>query len=228
VSLTKLKGDSAVLADIRNIVIAILAGIAMVLFISVPVFSQSWKCGIQTGLVSVESTFMDGTYTWVLTNRSSLPEDPYPDFDILVWSLIPSGVNEPLSWVAPEGWRWAGDRWEIDATSCQKYKTPPALAPGQTVTFMYTPDPNGKLINDKGPQPPELVFIAHVGAVVPNSGSLDGGTPWTPTRTEFGKTWFDRPMILTSETVPEPSALLQFAAGVIGLFIYSSKHVLRR
>lgn len=203
-------------ADVRNVIIAILAGIAMLLLIAVPVFSETWNSGKETGLVSVKSTFVNGTYTWVLSNKSSLSEDPYSGFDILVWTLVPFRVREPLNWVAPEGWKWSGNRWEINAKPCEKYRTPYALGPGQTVTFIYTPDPNGKFVNDKGPQPADLDFIAHVGAVVPESGSLDGSIPWTPVDTGYGKTWFDRPTGNTMDYVPEPSGPITILTGVIG------------
>lgn len=219
------EGETLVLAVLRNILIALAAVSFLILLAAMPVCAQTWSSAIYSGLTSVESRFENGTYIWTLTNNSSLAGDDDPSFDILVWSLTPFQVQEPLSYTPPEGWRWAGNRWELASSPSRKYYTPDALAPGKSVRFLYTPDPEGKLLNANGPQPQGLSFIAHVAAVAPGSGSEDGNLRWKPTASRYGNTWYDKSGSASySDPVPEPRGLLGLAAGILGLAF----HILHR
>ncbi len=203
----------------RGVVVAGLLALAMVLIMAGTAYSQDWNCAVDTGLTSLTWTMDGDTYVWTLTNNSSLAQDNYPGFDILVWDLVPYRVKEADSWTAPEGWTWNGKRMELDSKS-GKYLTPYALGPGQSITFTYRPKVDGSYINNSGPIDSGLHFTAHVGAVIPNSGALDGTNPWKEYRDPgFGKTWHDRiygrghPLV----SVPEPSGLLTLAFGGAGL-----------
>lgn len=213
-------------SSIRSILIAFALVSLLILLVVVPVRAQSWTSAVTTGYTSVGSVFENGTFTWVLTNNTSLAADLETEFDVLVWSLIPFQVQEPLQWSAPEGWIWANDRWQTASGPSRKYYTPDALPPGASVTFTYTPDPDGSLINASGPQPPAPGFIAHVGAVVPGSSSADGATPWEPLSTSHGPTWHDRSTGSSAEAVAEPCGALVLLFGAVCLLIRVS-HLFR-
>ena len=204
----------------RPMLLGVLAALLLVPFAAGPALAESWDCRLTTGLTSVESVFRDGTYTWTLTNRSSLPGDDDPSFDILVWELRPYQVREPLSVAAPNGWTWEADAWTLVASS-RKYYTPDALGPGKSIVFLYTPNPSGAIINSHGPQPAGLGFIAHVGAVIPGSGSDDGEIAWQPVRTPFGESWYDRPTQTEDGdcAVPEPKGLLALGMAVCAMCV---------
>lgn len=198
---------------LRGIVLAILAALLLIALMTTSAYAQSRNSAVTSGLTSLDSVFQDGTYTWTLTNNSSLPGDMEPSFDILVWGLIPYHVPEPTSWTAPEGWRWAHDAWELLSPN-RKYYTPNALAPGASIVFRYTPKPEGKLVNANGLQPERLGFIAHAAAVVPGSGTEDGSVRWIPTATPYGDTWYDTPVADGSTLIPEAKGLLVMALGI--------------
>lgn len=202
---------------LRSATAASATAITLILLLTPAAQAQSWSSAITSGYTSVTSTFIDGTYTWRLTNMSSLAGDMDSDFDVLVWELIPFQVREPLSWKAPEGWTWAGDRWRVAGSPSMKYYTPGALGPGQTIEFQYTPNPSGAMLNSKGPQPSGLGFIAHIAAVLSGSGSSDGSRPWKPAWTEYGSTWFDRASTTCGETVPEPTGFVAMLAGLLSI-----------
>jgi len=177
--------------------------------------AESWSSALTTGLTSVEPVFQDGTYTWTLTNNSSMAGDASPAYDILVWRLTPFQVRSPLDVVAPDGWKWSGDDLRLISNSA-KYYTPYALGPGQSIQFRYTPDPTGPIINDHGPQPMGLAFIAHVAAVVPGSGSADGADRWDAASTTYGCTWHDESRVSEDGMSPisEPRGFLVLALAI--------------
>ena len=203
---------------LRSILCAIILAFLLLVITSPIVHAQSWSSASSSEFTSIHSEFIDGTYFWTLTNKSSLSGDPYPSFDVLVWELIPFQVQEPLSVISPSGWTWAGSKWKLSSSASKKYYTPNALGPGMSIAFKYTPDPNKPLINYNGMQPQCLGFITHVAAVVPGSGSNDGEKSWTAATTEHGGTWYDSATISGLEqVVPEPSGMLVMAVGFMGL-----------
>ena len=132
-----------------------------------------------------------------------------------MWRLTPFQVRRPLDVVAPEGWTWSGEDLRLISNS-GKYYTPYALGPAQSVEFSYTPDPSGPIINDHGPQPAGLGFIARVAAVVPESGSADGLANWVRTCSPYGSTWYDISSVEGNgiTAVPEPRGLLVLALAI--------------
>ncbi|MDI6828927.1 MAG: hypothetical protein QME62_10625, partial [Armatimonadota bacterium] len=111
----------------------IFAGILVVLF-TFTAHAQSWNSAVTNGLTSVTWEFAEGEYTWNLWNNSSLAWDADDEYDILIWELIPFQIEEPLSWTAPEGWTWTGNKFKI-ADPSKKYFTPNAIGPGQSAVF---------------------------------------------------------------------------------------------
>ncbi len=201
-------------SDLRGIVLAILAALLLIALTTTPAYAQSRNSTMTSGLTSLDSVFQDGTYTWTLKNNSSLAGDTDPSFDILVWGLIPYQVPEPASWSAPEGWTWSRDKWELISPN-RKYYTPYPLAPGASIVFRYTPNPEGKLVNANGLQPERLGFVAHVAAVVPGSRTEDDSARWIPTATPYGNTWYDTPVADDGSTlIPEARGLLVMALGI--------------
>lgn len=204
----------------RGMLIAGLLACALIALLAGTVHSQGWNAPISAGMTSVESELDAGAYTWTLRNDSSLPGDAYPEFDLLVWELVPYQVCEPLAWTAPEGWIWDGSRMKL-ADKSRKYYTPYAIAPGSSLTFTYMPDPSGELVNARGPQPESLGFVVRVGAVLPGSGALDGSRRWVPLSVDgFGYTWHDRPSLVPrsdQKPVAEPRGILVMAFGVCSL-----------
>ncbi|MCX6376615.1 MAG: hypothetical protein NTU88_11380 [Armatimonadetes bacterium] len=202
------------LAVFRGMVLAALVLLAL-MTLATTAHAESWSSALTTGLTSIESVFQDGTYTWTLTNNSSMAGDASPAYDILVWRLTPFQVRRPLDVIAPDGWKWSGDDLRLISNG-EKYYTPYALGPAQSVVFSYTPDPSGPIINNHGPQPMGLGFIAHVAAVVPGSGPADGTDGWTSTRTPTGFTWYDRSSVAGNQiaAVPELKGLLVLALAI--------------
>ncbi|MBP6965679.1 MAG: hypothetical protein KBC96_14885 [Armatimonadetes bacterium] len=185
-----------------------------------PAAAESWDSAIYTGLTSVSWSLEGDTFVWTLANESGRGMDVYDDYDILVWSVTPCRVREPLSWTAPEGWDWDGRRMKLAAES-GKYYSPYAIGPGQSLTFTYRPDPDGKYVNTSGPQDSGMLFTVHVGAVVPYSGTLDGLDRWEEYRVRsLGASWHDIPGVgvgLAGTVIPEPSAFLGLGFGVLAL-----------
>ncbi len=203
-----------------RIVIAVTAAILLVLTAAGVAHAQNWNSGQETGLTSLTWDVTGNLYTWNLTNNSGLASDPYGSFDILIWSLMPYRVREPLSWTAPEGWTWNGRSMEL-ASNSGKYMTPFALGPGQTMTFTYLIDPEGDYINSSSPIDDRMYFNAHVGAVIPNSGSLDGSDRWEEYYVQnLGQTWHDRAWVRPDDdinVIPEPGGWLALSLGACGL-----------
>ncbi|MCL6520372.1 MAG: hypothetical protein K6T99_11120 [Armatimonadetes bacterium] len=201
---------------LRRIFAAFIFAGMLIVLLTLTAHAQSWNSAVTSGLTSVTWMFAEGEYTWTLFNNSSLPGDTCREYDILIWELIPFQVEEPLSWVAPEGWIWNGNKFKV-ADSSKKYFTPCAIGPGQSAVFKYKPKPNGKLINNNGPQPVGLAFVTHVAAVASGSGALDGSRPWIPKFTQHGSTWFDESNLAA---VPEPAGLgiLAFYVGAFTLY----------
>lgn len=205
-------------AVLRAVLAAFISACVLIVLLSTTAHAQSWNSSISTGLTSVESAFNEGTYTWTLKNKSSLPGDADPTFDILVWELTPYQVREPLYFAAPEGWDWTDDSWKVISTE-RRYYTPYALGPGKSIEFRYTPDPEGRMVNSGGPQPPGLAFVAHVAAVVPGSGSADGSARWTPASSPYSSTWHDRCRTSVMSLVPEPKGALATAVGACAMVL---------
>lgn len=179
-----------------------------------------------SGLTKVTSTLTGNTYTWVVTNMSNTSN---ASWDVLGWSLIPYNVPTMVAYTAPSGWTWKGSGWgQVDVNSSDKYFTPPALGPGQSFTFTYTFDPNGKIINSA---PGGLQFLTHVGAVVPGSGNLTGTDKWSGTSVSLSSfstldfslqggssnTWYDRSLLGTPTPVPEPASIALTGIGLAWL-----------
>jgi hypothetical protein len=200
----------------RGMILAALVLIALLTW-AATAHAESWSSALTTGLTSVESVFQGGTYTWTLTNNSSMAGDSSPAYDVLVWRLTPFQVRTPIEVIVPDGWKWSGDDLRLISNSA-KYYTPHALGPAQSVVFSYTPDPSGPIINNHGPQPMGLGFITHVGAVVPESGSADGLRKWVGTCSPYGSTWYDESWVSADRMapVPEPKGLLILAIAICG------------
>jgi hypothetical protein len=199
---------------VRGIVIA---AFAMVLAGSA--CSQSWNSTTYTGLTSMKSVLEGDTFVWTLTNNSSLAQDEYSDFDILIWDLMPYQILEPASWTAPEGWTWNGTKMEL-VSSSSGYFTPYAIGPGQSLTFTYRPKLGGEYINTSGPPDIGPLFASHVAAVVPGSGSFDGSDRWDDYFVrDMGPTWHDQAITEFGDRplIPEPGGVLVLALGVVSL-----------
>lgn len=199
--------------------------VLLVAVLSLPAKAGSWSSAMTSGITIVQSVFdtNTNTFTWTLTNDSDKPGVPCA----IIWSLEPFNVPAPTSWTAPGGWTWTERGWEtfeIDDPS-EKYYTPPAIAPGQSAVFTYTVDPEAPRINPYGSgydgDPDAIGFITHIGAVVPESGTLDGSVRWIAATTPYGSTWWDRctvtPGIIIYPPVPEPSSLAVLAFGLTSL-----------
>lgn len=189
----------------------LLSFVLLLVIVSGSAFAQSWNSALTEGLTAVQFTKVGTEYTMVLQNLTSLPGDTRPDFDVLVWALEPFNVPAPETILeSPEGWVWDGAVWKMFeiADETQKYYTPPALAPGGTMTFRYVStltDP----ANHGGPADGSPGFLAHVAAVDPLA---PGPTQkWTAVVPEGFNTptWNDH-------SVPEPGSLLALSTGLIG------------
>lgn len=202
----------------RGMAFAVFTALILIIFVTAPAHAESWSSGVTAGLTSVESILNGGAYTWMLKNNTSLPGDDNQVFDILVWSLTPYQVNEPLTVVSPAGWKWNGKGWEV-ASNSDKYLTPNSVGPGKSLVFQYTPDPRGHLINASGPQPAGLAFITHVAAVLPDSGSANGAEQWTKTTKLTDATWHDKSAVNESNmsATPEPKGFIVMAFGIAGM-----------
>ena len=208
--------------NLRTLVTAFAVACVLITFFAPQVQAQSWNSVTTSGLTAIDSSFLDGAYTWVVHNNSGLPQDADTSYDILIWEIIPFFIQEPSQWSAPEGWVWTGERWKL-ADKNRKYYTPCSIGPGQKAEFWYKPDPAGRVLYPKGAipsQPTEIAFIAHVGAVVSNSGSTDASKAWIPATTEYGSTWFDRAQVQASNPVPEPQGVVGLLFGIAGLCLF--------
>lgn len=203
----------------------IVTALITLLALVVPVHAQSWSAAQTSGITLVTSSLdpMTNTYIWTLTNGSGQFDLP----TVLIWSLEPFNVPAPIAWTAPAGWTWSGNGWQsYEITdSGEKYYAPPAVAPGQSVTFSYTFDPAAPKINPFGEgyigSPTAIGFISHVAQVVPGSGTLDGSVRWTEDPNSiYGQTWFDRCIVEGDKDyppVPEPSSIFAMMVGLTSL-----------
>lgn len=183
--------------------------IGLLFALSVPAQAVDWDAATSIGITYVDVVWNPSAnmYTWTLNNLSGTPDCP-PEFtgQVLVWSLQPFNVYEPVSTTPPPGWIWEGSAWqcyEIEDES-EKYYTPPAIAPGGSLVFTYTYNPSGSKINPfpEGytDDPDEIGFISHIGAVTEPTGE---GLPWVPDQNEG--TWYDR-SDWSGTIVPEPAS----------------------
>src|SRR5690242_14509296 len=108
--------------------------------LNTPASANAYNSGWDTGNTAITSTFDGSTYTWTLTNTSDTVSS---NFDVLIWSLIPYNVLQPLSTTAPAGWSFGSTSGSqgFSFDENQKYFTPPAIGPGQSAVFTYTIDP---------------------------------------------------------------------------------------
>lgn len=218
------RGRSKMKSTCSYIAIVLLIG---GLLAAAPAHAVPWSAAQTSGITYVDSVLSPTpggdiwTYTWELTNQSPVTID-LEDITVLVWSLQPFNVPEPIpdGATAPAGWEWndSSKMWQMYeiADPSDKYYTPPAVAPTQTVTFTYVFDrttPNINPFGDDYPGDPvnDIGFIAHVGAVEPVP--MNPGDPilqWIPSTTQgFGDTWYDIPA--GYYVVPEPSSVLALA-----------------
>jgi len=194
--------------------------IGLLFVLSVPAQAASWDAATSEGITSVDVILNTNTYTWTLNNLSGTDLCPleYDDLTVLVWSLQPFNVYEPVSTTPPPGWIWDGSsgKWqcyEIE-DSGEKYYTPPAIAPGGSLVFTYTYNPSGSKINPfpadyEGDPINDIGFISHVAAVTEPTGE---GLPWVPDQN--GGTWYDR-SDWSGTIVPEPaSAMVLVTLGI--------------
>ena len=176
-----------------------LAVVAVVLLVASAAGGQSLNSARTSGLTSVISRQSGNTFTWMLHNNTG-SGDGEPGWGVLVWSLQPFGMPEPVRVQAPNGWGWVArghGRFEIESPS-KKYESPPAIPPGGSLVFMYEVDPLA-LSGNESLQPE---FVAHVGAVRLQPTSFGGVTRWTAVWVDGESSWFDVP------DVPEPTAVL--------------------
>lgn len=178
--------------------------------------AQSLGSARTQGLTSVLVEQSGDVFTWTVTNNTG-PGDGEPLWDALIWTLQPVGLPSPVWVEAPIGWAWVVrgySRFEIKSSN-KKYESGPAIAPGASMVFRY------KLASPAA-MPDEPVFLAHVGAVLPESVQLGSVTRWTPAAVDGNPSWYDISSISTdtSAATPEPhgaAAMLAWAAGLIGL-----------
>ena len=197
--------------------------VGLLLALTIPAQAVSWDAAKTQGLTSVDVTWDPpaNTYTWTLNNLSGTPDCPlqYQDLTVLVWSLQPFNVREPVSITSPPGWIWEGSShawqcYEIEDDP-DKYYTPPAIEPGGSLTFTYVYEPGGSIINPfpgdyEGDPINDIGFIAKVGAVLPTPPA-NWQLPWVRDQSpEYGDTWYDR-SDWTTTVVPEPASATALA-----------------
>jgi len=201
--------------------ISIFLLVGLLFALSVPAQAVSWDAATSEGITSVDVVLnsITNTYTWTLNNLSGTDLCP-PEFtgQVLVWSLQPFNVYEPVSTTPPQGWIWDGSShawqcYEIEDES-EKYYTPPAIAPGGSLVFTYTYNPDGSKINlfpedYTGDPENDIGFISHIGAVTEPTAE---GLPWVPDQN--GGTWYDASS-WSGEIVPEPTSAM--ALGILGI-----------
>lgn len=200
---------------------------ALVLVLSIPADAVPWSAAKTTGVTAVDVVLdpSTNTYTWTLRNLTSTPDSPIPDW-VLVWSLQPFNVYEPIAWTAPAGWAWddqnkAWMNYEVIENS-EKWYTPPSVAPGEAKVFTYTFSTAGSKINPfdssfTGDPVNDIGFIAHVGAVE-KVWPATPEDPWTPAETssvQGFQTWYDRSS--GGFIVPEPLTLAALGFGIAPL-----------
>ncbi|MCE5198684.1 MAG: hypothetical protein ABFD54_02295 [Armatimonadota bacterium] len=181
--------------------------IAVILVLSITTAqAQSWNSASSYGMLDVTWTYTAGEYIFTVLNQP----DPDLGYDLLVWTLEPFQISEPLSVACPDGWNWRDDggwqRFEVSDKSDKYTVGGPALEPGETLQFHYKVDPNKPLVNIGGPTGGSPVFLAHIGAV---DGQHKG--KWIAYECSNGKTWYDVPQ------VPEPGCMLNIFLGIFML-----------
>lgn len=187
------------------------AVIAAIFVLAVSACGQSINSARTQGLVSVHSHREGSVFTWTVVNNTG-PADGQPGWDVLVWTLQPFGIADPVSVVAPDGWEWTEkgfSRFLLEDSS-EKYYSPPSIAPGASLTFIYD-------VGSDYDDSPELAFLAHVGAVLPQPMQTITGPKWIKTTADGETGWHD---LATVNNSPEPQsilAILVWCAGLIGL-----------
>jgi len=182
--------------------IRILVVIALITILSVTAFGQNENSAWTSGLTSVFVHVSGNTFIWTVTNNTG-QLDANPLWDVIIWSVQPIGIPDPIRTEAPAGWHWKSkghSNFEIKQAN-QKYKSNPAIAPGESMLFIMEFDP------DNIPDPQSISFITHVGAVKPTPVESGGVKTWTPMVVDGQPSWFDKSTVEHSET-PEPSAIL--------------------
>ncbi len=104
-------------------------------------FGQSWQSGLTSGITSAIFSRVGNDYTIVLTNTSGTVGDNTTGYDVLVWTLQPFNLPTPEQILTmPQGWSWSDGHWSTFGigSANSKYYTPPAIAPGGSVTFKFT------------------------------------------------------------------------------------------
>lgn len=180
---------------LTSIILVICAGMA---------FGQNPNSARTSGLTTVISELEGNTFTWTLFNNTG-PGDNQPEWDVLIWSLQPFGLPDPVSVTAPTGWEWSHNgynKFQIKNKS-DKYESSPAVPPGGSLEFKYQVD----LAEIGNIDQSNISFLAHVAAVKPLPIAKAGKLQWIATAVDGEYSWHDK-----SET-PEPGAILPFLLG---------------
>lgn len=179
--------------------------VILLLILAVSAQAQSWNSALSSGMINVTWTYTAGEYVFTVLN----PPNPDRGYDLLVWTLEPFLISEPLSVTCPEGWAWQNNggwqRFEAVGNSNKYVVGGPAIEPGETLQFRYVVNPNAPLVNPGGDGAGPLL-MAHIGAV---SGQQNG--KWIAFECGNGRTWYDVP------SVPEPNCMLNIFLGIFML-----------
>lgn len=160
--------------------------LALTMALTCPVAAQTPESCITTGLSGYSyTTTNDGTNTtlhFTFYNRS-----PIDSIYVNIGEVFFSGLPAPIATTSPTGWQFnhIGPRLFFSTTSNPWWKTPPALAPGESLSgFDYT---------IAGLVVPTFIVFTHVQNVTDATGSTAG---------PLGS-WFDCSVIVTPP-VDEP------------------------
>ena len=198
----------------------VIASLLLVCLVSGSVQAQSWQSAITSGLTGFTVTVSGEDYKITLTNLTGTSTDPNSDYDVLVWTAQPFNLPAPETIIEmPDGWAWTSAGWgkfEV-AQSNRKYYTPPALAPGESITFRYTSSLQVSA-NRGGPADGSFGFLCHVAAVDPTRPGSDTERWYEYYPVGMPQTWFDHSTLgfdPPDGAVPEPGSLMVLVPGAL-------------
>lgn len=189
----------------------------IVMVMSAPCFCQSWNSARPGTSIVLDAVFENGSYTWTFTNVSGAANDGTAEYDVLAWSLQPFNIPIPSSVTAPDGWVWvASDGWSRFELADKRNKFAvrgPALEPGESLIFTYTPVVGGRIVNPGGPGTGRIDFITHIGAIK----SHYAGRQWISAEYLNETQWHEIVSTSGGEMAPEPTGMMALLVGCVGL-----------